>query len=197
MSQVIVPPEEEKKRRPRPKKSVILDTDLNPSSDYLIDVSQATNLNLEYENLLRAMIKGVTQIEDDDQINELLVNLLNVVYTETQTFIITNESKSIINEIVSLLYSKGYDITLEYLSNIPNNFRNSLIFESPTLLEAQNTLLINTEITKNKVVPSKYGFKCKFCKELSVLHSEKQTRAADEPATQFFHCTACDKHWRS
>ena len=38
--------------------------------------------------------------------------------------------------------------------------------------------------------------KCKKCGNEKSYHWEQQTRAADEPATRFYRCTACKHTWR-
>ena len=38
--------------------------------------------------------------------------------------------------------------------------------------------------------------RCGRCKGQNLNNWEKQTRAADEPMTQFFQCLDCDNKWR-
>lgn len=40
-------------------------------------------------------------------------------------------------------------------------------------------------------------FQCNKCKSKRIAVSEKQTRSADEPMTQFFECLDCGKRWRT
>ena len=49
----------------------------------------------------------------------------------------------------------------------------------------------------NGIDPNKGGeFTCRKCKQNKTVHSERQTRSADEPMTIFVACLTCGNRWR-
>jgi DNA-directed RNA polymerase subunit M/transcription elongation factor TFIIS len=118
-----------------------------------------------------------------------------------------------------------YKFSIEYAENNGTPFLSEQIYKTKgdeiiKILEGKTLQFIITSIKNNKINPKKIAymrkselvpildndknklkikgsdiFECKKCKKRNVLIDEKQTRAADEPATQFITCLECGNTW--
>tara|TARA_B100001248_G_C27313758_1_gene423313 strand:- start:583 stop:1038 length:456 start_codon:yes stop_codon:yes gene_type:complete len=92
-------------------------------------------------------------------------------------------------EIVKILQGKS-------LQFIINSLKEKKIDPKKIAYMRKSELVPSLEKTND--VDTKKGsdlFECEKCKKRNVLITEKQTRAADEPATQYIECLECGHNW--
>lgn len=108
--------------------------------------------------------------------------------------ILTLQDRNILHEVLGLIFNLGYSDTLEFLKRV--NSSRDIIFNSPLMKQAQEKQMIDLEILRTKIEVTPGAISCPRCASREIIYVEKQVRSADEPATIFFTCVACNKKWK-
>lgn len=102
-----------------------------------------------------------------------------------------------INEVISLINPKSANYDKDLFKGIKEYDDIYEIIEDPFVGKIWNKLKNEEKKrlnVKHKQEPNT-NIKCKKCKTKNVFNYEKQTRSADEPATQFYVCLKCNYKW--
>tara|TARA_Y100001958_G_scaffold160033_1_gene165412 strand:- start:258 stop:782 length:525 start_codon:yes stop_codon:yes gene_type:complete len=138
--------------------------------NYIIDISKKKNINRYWSNVI---FKNLYL----SKIRSLYVNINKDSYIKNENFLKRILSNDI--DIKTISYLEIYDIYPEnwkYLIELRTK-QDKLKYEIKP--EAMTTL-----------------FKCRKCGSRSTSYYEVQTRAADEPMTQFITCLDCNTRWK-
>ena len=112
-------------------------------------------------------------------------------------FLLENIYISKADELVCLLTGANLQKVIKAIKDKkidPNKIANIRQTELNILVSNKNYLDIIKKRELNMMLAEKKGstaFECKKCKKRKCSITEKQTRAADEPATQFITCLEC------
>lgn len=104
--------------------------------------------------------------------------------------------RALLYEVISIIVQLGFDQTIAFLIRADVVSADEIIFENPTMKQAQDKAKIDAEIYRNKITVSKGMFKCPVCGSHNTVSAEKQVRSADEPASIFVSCLSGGHRWR-
>jgi DNA-directed RNA polymerase subunit M/transcription elongation factor TFIIS len=136
--------------------------------------------------------------------------LKNISYVGTNAKIL-GSNKSIIYEVLALLYKIGYIETLKLLNNdnifskinseskernIRTETNRGILFGNPLLKDSQLRKLDDVEIYRRPEFTTIGAFKCPACSSFKTETTLKQTKSGDENATCFNKCLECNHRWR-
>jgi len=138
--------------------------------NYIIDISKKKNINRYWSNVV---FKNLYL----SKIRSLYVNINKDSYVKNENFLKRILSNDI--DIKTISYLEIYDI-------YPENWK--------YLIE----LRTKQDKIKYEIKPEAMTtlFKCRKCGSRSTSYYEVQTRAADEPMTQFITCLDCNTRWK-
>jgi DNA-directed RNA polymerase subunit M/transcription elongation factor TFIIS len=160
------------------------------------------NLNEENSQRLKKLLEIMKYSQSDIQemipitiLDNLEIQQLEDLHYQggTQEKIINLADRSIVYQIISLLLILGYNETYRFLSTVASP--TDIYFASPLMKRARDKSILDLKILKWKPNVTT-GVKCSRCGEKKVIISEQQLRSADEPATLFYACTACNARWK-
>lgn len=117
------------------------------------------------------------------QIIDILAVKINKKYVFDSTY-----------EIIDLLIQIGFKKTYQFLLEMKDE--KDLFFHSPLLIKENMAMEVQNELLRNKTIPTKGGYKCKYCASARTIYSSLQTRSIDEPATQQIYCQDCERTYR-
>jgi DNA-directed RNA polymerase subunit M/transcription elongation factor TFIIS len=117
-------------------------------------------------------------------------------YTDTNEtpFLIDSVYSDKINEIICLLNNKKSNFLIEAIKNNKIDASKIATMRPDELNPNKYEKILKkkeVEDDKKKNQATSSNFKCPKCKEKKVIITQKQTRAADEPATIFIECKSC------
>jgi DNA-directed RNA polymerase subunit M/transcription elongation factor TFIIS len=151
------------------------------------------------ENIYNAMKDKLFEFFEDETLERIMANIKEF----TLKYIETNDCDFLINDIFSEKASEILNAlnTSDYLGNMIVQG-----YISPEEISYMKPHEIKPEKYKNIIEKKAYEhnqkkkgsniFSCKKCKQSNCEVTQKQTRAADEPATTFVKCLECGFSFR-
>lgn len=138
--------------------------------NYIIEISKKKNINRYWSNIT---FKNLYL----SKIRSLYVNINKDSYVKNEKFLKRILSDDI--DIKTISYLEIYDI-------YPENWKYLIEFRT------------KQDKIKHELKPEAMTtlFKCRKCGSRSTSYYEVQTRAADEPMTQFITCLECNTRWK-
>lgn len=111
---------------------------------------------------------------------------------------ITSASKYMIVQIVGMAQCIGLEETYDYFTTALRNSvpRQKILLQAPSMKAAQSNQARRIDnLTREGQL--KVGlYRCGKCGSKETRSTQKMTRSADEPMTNFITCMACGNHWR-
>lgn len=98
-------------------------------------------------------------------------------------------------DIIDLLKSQGFDITLQYLTENRDLSPYGISFNSPLLIKSKEQAMIEAELLRNKPIETKSDEPCPRCYSDNVMVMHAQLRSADEGMSTLHQCLSCNKKW--
>lgn len=98
-----------------------------------------------------------------------------------------------LEHVYNFLADKELNPYIRQHARMAAELRKQLVEEEEEDLLAHDVIFAKAEAVKP---PTTSLAKCGKCSSSDVLFCEKQTRSADEAATQFFTCLTCRAQWR-
>ena len=124
------------------------------------------------------------------------IYLFSVAYTEEadMAFLLESIYSDKFNEIYNLLLNNKFKFLINALESKKID-PTKIAYMRPDELNPNKyeKIIKKKEIEdfKKKNVPTSSAYKCPKCKESKITITQKQTRAADEPATVYMECNVC------
>lgn len=124
-----------------------------------------------------------------------LKKLLDLKFKDEKLFSI--EAKNFLYEIISMIRDIGYPATYDYLKEAVSSSgtRRQILDNSPQYrkIAEKNFMEKVNNLRKKEKIEGIYT--CGKCGSKETVTSQKQVRAADEPATDFNTCLKCGNKW--
>ena len=127
-------------------------------------------------------------IESDD-----VTRLLKLKYANGN-FIIDDQDKDVIIEVIGMLNLYNIDYVLDFLEDAPNK---EWIFWEPTFMNI-GKVSVEREIFINRAeeIGVKGVGKCRYCPGTELVFAQKQVNSGDEPMKVYVRCVTCNQHWK-
>ncbi len=150
----------------------------------LISTKQTFQLNREH--LFRKYVPSNIKYED-------ISSLLELKYVNGK-FIIDEQDKDVIIEVIGMLNLYDIDYTLDFLDKAPNK---EWIFWEQTFMNV-GKVSVEREIFINRAeeIGVKGVGKCRYCPGTELVFAQKQVNSGDEPMKVYVRCVTCNQHWK-
>lgn len=153
---------------------------------------------VERRETFREKVSLLKNKDGGDLISSDEISLLEKIYLTNNDpfFRLSDDTKSVIYEIISQIYAKGFTNVYNTLISKKWTKRSEYFFQnSPEMELSRQKASIDKEIFNSKIEASKGAFKCRRCGSEETISVEKQMRRADEPTTIKVTCLSCGNKW--
>jgi len=125
--------------------------------------------------------------------NDDIYQILNLKYVDGN-FIIDENHKDIIIEIIGMLNIYSIDYILDFLDESPNK---EWIFWDQKFMNV-GKVSVEREIFINRAeeIGVKGVGKCRYCPGTELVFAQKQVNSGDEPMKVYVRCVTCGQHWK-
>jgi len=134
-----------------------------------------------------------------NKIEESIFNFSVDYATVNETpYLIEQIYETKVDDIIKLLHNKGNDYFLKAIKEEQINL-DQIAFMKPDELnpEKYDKIIKKKSVEQDKIdnQATSNVYECKKCKNRKCSVTQRQTRAADEPATTFVKCKECGYEW--
>ena len=152
-------------------------------------LSQIETSSEKHELIPEDLIRKFSPKNTEQQI----VNLLNIKYMGGG-FIINNEDKEIIIEIIDMI--KKYDIDNVFLFLQKCKNKNDVIWNQKSMDIGKVSIEREIYINQAEEMGVKGVGKCRYCIGTELVFNQKQVNSGDEPMKVYVRCVSCGQSWR-
>ena len=141
---------------------------------------------LNRENMFRKYVPVNIKYEN-------VTSLLKLKYLNGN-FIIDDNDKDVIIEVIGMLDLYSIDYLLDFLDDAPNK---DWIFWTQTFMNI-GKVSVEREIFINRAeeIGVKGVGKCRYCTGTELVFAQKQVNSGDEPMKVYVRCVTCNQHWK-
>ena len=149
-------------------------------------ISPKQTLELNRENIFRRYVPPSIRYEDSTLLLELRYKNGN--------FIIDDQDKDVIIEVIGMLSSYAIDYVLDFLDNSPN--KEWIFWQQPFMNVGKVSIEREIFINRAEEIGVKGVGKCRYCTGTELVFAQKQVNSGDEPMKVYVRCVTCHQHWR-
>lgn len=132
----------------------------------------------------------------DDSLTEEQINKLLKLKNNNGESLLTLKNRFFLAEVVGMIVMQGFEDCYKYLQSKQKKTVNDIIKSSELMQEAKLHFYLDlTEQLREKANEQESIYKCLRCGARRVKTEVRQTRSADEPATEFNNCRECGFAW--
>jgi transcription elongation factor S-II len=154
---------------------------------------------------------NLCDIDMADKLEEIVLNFIKSEYLPTWDDVRSESAyRRMVIRVATAIRSDGYhllkqilngELEIEKLPKLTDREIRPLYWQEQDALDLKRKIQENNAMKDLEAISHKSGFSCGRCRAAGrdynkVLHTEFQTRSADEPVTIFLYCTVCEKRWR-